>query len=330
MSLSKATEYLNQVSGRFPLFRRIAENTYNFRCIFCGDSKKDQKKTRGYLYPNTGRDGLIYKCHNCGVSLPFGKVLKEIDSSLYRKYLFDIGFRPRHEEIPEVKRPKKKPDSKIAGFLSELPSIDRLESGHVAVKYLNGRRIPKSEYKYLRYIEDTSLLNDVFPEKEGKIRSNKGVIFPFMDWETGKIGGASTRILDGTNNFRYLTLRHQEYSDSLMVFHRGIDKSKPRYVVEGQFDSLFIPNSVAMGNSSLHMLNDPGFVYVFDNEPHNKEIRNLVKKTIDLGYSVVLWENGIVEKDINEMILSGIDVRWNIDSRTFQGIKARMLFNTWR
>ena len=44
-------------------------------------------------------------------------------------------------------------------------------------------------------------------------------------------------------------------------------------------------------------------MWVFDNEPRNREIVNRISKTIDRGEQVVIWPNNILEKDINDMVL---------------------------
>lgn len=326
MKLFKQLEYLNQVNYSLLLFKKIGNNSFNFRCPICGDSKKDIRKARGYLFPSPKKDSLIYKCHNCGISISFSALLEIINPELHRKYLFDVGFKENEEdEVESTPLYIPKDMSEVHKFINTLSTLDKLPSGHEAVEYVKKRKIPLDTLQYLWYIDNTERLNDIFPEKEGKIKKNKGIVFPFIDWKTGSVGGCSTRLIDGTGKFRYLTLKHKEYADSMMVFHRGIDRTKPVYVVEGQFDSLFVNNSVSIGNSSLHMLNEPDFIYVFDNEPHNKEIRKIINKTIDKGFKVVLWESGILQKDINEMFLHGIDIDWQLSKRTFSGIKAKMI-----
>jgi len=72
---------------------------------------------------------------------------------------------------------------------------------------------------------------------------------------------------------------------------------------------------------------------VFDNEPRNKEIVSLMEKQIDLGNKICLWPETIKEKDINDMILSGIDrleIEAIIHNNTFSGLEAKMKFTTWK
>ena len=82
---------------------------------------------------------------------------------------------------------------------------------------------------------------------------------------------------------------------------------------------------------------DPGFylkgsdtILVYDNEPRNREIVNRIDKCIDRGETVVIWPNGIVEKDINDMVLAGHDVMSMLKLNTYSGLQAKIKFNNWK
>ena len=83
-----------------------------------------------------------------------------------------------------------------------------------------------------------------------------------------------------------------------------IDKTSPVYITEGPFDSTFICNSIAMCGADVDISNwgisNP--VWIYDNEPRNREIVNRIDRTIDNGNSIVIWPNNIIEKDINDMV----------------------------
>lgn len=52
-----------------PYAHRVGPNQIALRCAFCGDSKKDPRKTRFYVQPNINSDiPMLYNCFNCGVS----------------------------------------------------------------------------------------------------------------------------------------------------------------------------------------------------------------------------------------------------------------------
>ena len=68
---------------------------------------------------------------------------------------------------------------------------------------------------------------------------------------------------------------------------------------------------------------------VFDNEPRNGEIVKQIEKMIDKGRKVVLWPDNVEEKDINDMILSGMtkeNIQEIIKQNTFSTAEAKLRF----
>jgi hypothetical protein len=49
-----------------------------------------------------------------------------------------------------------------------------------------------------------------------------------------------------------------------------------------------------------------------------------------MGQKVVIWPSLIKEKDINDMILSGLDVQNVIESNVYSGLEAKLKFTTWK
>jgi hypothetical protein len=48
---------------------------------------------------------------------------------------------------------------------------------------------------------------------------------------------------------------------------------------------------------------------------------------------VCIWPSGIVDKDINDMVLSGVDpinVQMIIDNNTFSGLQGKLQLSAWR
>ena len=104
------------------------------------------------------------------------------------------------------------------------------------------------------------------------------------------------------------------------------------FVTEGPFDNTFLLNSIAMcgadGDVGKWGVSTP--VWVYDNEPRSKEITTRISDTIDRGDNVVIWPNQIKEKDINDMVLAGHDVQSIVESNVYNGLKAKLQFNTWK
>jgi hypothetical protein len=111
-----------------------------------------------------------------------------------------------------------------------------------------------------------------------------------------------------------------------------IEKDKTIYITEGPFDSTFIPNSIALcgADGDVDKWIDSNFVWIYDNEPRNAEILSRIAKVIQRGEEVVIWPSTIKEKDINDMVLSGLNVQNVIKSNTYSGLEAKLKFTTWK
>ena len=115
----------------------------------------------------------------------------------------------------------------------------------------------------------------------------------------------------------------------------GLDNIKTGetvYVTEGPFDSTFISNSIAMcgadGDVSKWGITNP--VWIYDNEPRNRQIVERLATTINRGDRVVIFPNNILEKDINDMYLSGQNVQRVVESNIYQGLEAKLKLQDWK
>jgi hypothetical protein len=135
----------------------------------------------------------------------------------------------------------------------------------------------------------------------------------------------------GSSSIKYITIMLDENAPKIYGLDE-IEKNKTVYITEGPFDSTFIPNSIALcgadGDVSKWGINDP--VWVYDNEPRNREILSRISRVVEMGQKVVIWPSTIKEKDINEMVLSGLDVQSVIELNTYSGLEAKLKFNTWK
>ena len=99
-------------------------------------------------------------------------------------------------------------------------------------------------------------------------------------------------------------------------------------------DSCFVNNSIAMAGSDATLnLNDVNAIMVYDNEPRSIEIVKKMEKAVSKHYSVVVWPEGIKNKDINDMIMSGMseaDIKLIIEQNTYNGLQANMALVNWR
>jgi len=346
MSLYIDVTYLNQLSPKLPLFKQKGQYLWNCRCILCGDSSSKKNKTRGYFYRT--RQNLYYKCHNCNASMHFGSFLKDVDPVLYDAYYFErfasgSDGRAAHvakeedlfsglEPMRELKlTPQVWEDDVLHGVCQK---VSDLPPDHLARVYCAARQLPEQELYRLYYIPHVKDILSVAPEKykESLNTDEPRLVIPFHK-DNGKIVGVSLRALDD-NKRRYISVKFEE--DTPLIFGLlQLDKTQPFVVLEGQFDSLFIPNSIACGGTSFNKIETFGLpkeqmTIVFDNQPRNNDVCKIMKRYIDMGYRVCIWPSTVEQKDVNEMVLAGIDPMKLIAENTYQGVLAELQFSIWR
>ena len=315
------SKFIGLVSPRLQKFKRVKSNLYNFRCPICGDSQKNKNKTRGYLY--AVKANTNFKCHNCGASMSLNNFLKEVDPAIHKQYTmekFKSGHTGRNffAEEPEFKfeAPKFKTKLKLPKA-SENPK----SSG-----YLTARQLDPDKFFYAEKFK--KFVNSLKPTFDSTKYDEERIIIPL--YYKKNLIGLQGRAID-PNPVKYLTVMLDD--DAPKIY--GLDNIRgdaPVYITEGPFDSTFIRNSIAMCGADADVrrwgISDP--VWIYDNEPRNREITNRISKTIDSGEKVVIWPNGIDDKDINDMVMSGLDVQSVIQSNTYSGLEAKLKFNTWK
>ena len=110
-----------------------------------------------------------------------------------------------------------------------------------------------------------------------------------------------------------------------------INQNEKVYVTEGPLDSLFVDNAIAMCGADVDLSAwDYEFVYVYDNEPRNKQIIERMEKSISKQDNIVIWPKNVKQKDINDMVLAGLDPSAIILSNTYNGLEAKLKFTDWK
>jgi hypothetical protein len=111
-----------------------------------------------------------------------------------------------------------------------------------------------------------------------------------------------------------------------------VQKDKTVYITEGPFDSTFVSNAIALcgADGDVSKWGIHNCVWIYDNEPRNTEILSRISRVIGDGQKVVIWPSAIKEKDINDMVLSGLDVQSVVESNTYTGLEAKLKFTTWK
>ena len=268
-------KYILLLSNILEGFKETSKGTFNCRCPICGDSQKNKHKKRGYWLHKQG----IYKyfCHNCGATRSVENFLKEFAPNLAQEYKLEVlkeGANGTSEQ--DITNFESKPQFTSLGKkpFKELKSISQLNHNHPAKIYISGRKIPSNLHYKIFYTDNGySWARKWLPEKFTKDfdGNDPRIVMPLCD-KKGKCFGAVARSILPTAQ-RYLKMSWSDESGFVYGLDT-IDISKTIYVMEGQFDSMFIPNSVALGSMHFDLINKhlPGedVVIVLDNEPRSK------------------------------------------------------------
>jgi len=321
-------KFIQLVSPRLTLFTRKKADLYNFRCPYCGDSQKRKNKARGYLFKI--KNNFTYKCHNCGVGRSLANFLKDQDTHLYEQYImekFKEGKTGKGTATPSPKFDFKEP--KFVKRDTDLEKISSLNNSHPARVYLEQRGIEDLDYFYYcpKFKEWTNKQKKTFDTLR---QDSPRIIIPFKD-KAGNLFGYQGRSLAPKAKLRYITIMLDEDQPKIFGMDR-VNTDEPIYIVEGPFDATFIKNSVAMAGSDVDIrtFGWSNHIWIFDNEPRNREIVSRISKAISRGDQVVIWPKNIQQKDINDMHLAGHDVQTLVQSNVYQGLQATLKFNDWK
>ncbi len=332
MSLYIDQKYLNLISNKLPLFKKKKDHTYNCRCVICGDSAKKKNKARGYFFPH--KTTMFYKCFNCDISMQFSTFLKRLDQTIYNQYRLE-AYTDNHTgnvntmifEQPKFKTKSEKLLSSIVTKLTDLPE------DHEAVLFCLKRNIPKRKFEGIYFIDEIKKIVELNSDYETSIRSTEPrLVFPFYD-EDKNLTAVTCRAIRG-EALRYITVKLHD--DKPLIYNlNSIDRQKIVYVVEGPIDSLFIDNCIAIAGLSISRINSldipkNNLVVIHDNQPRNREVCNVIEKTIEQDYRCVIWPQTIDQKDINEMVNYNINVERVVRENTVNGLQAKIKFVEWK
>jgi len=254
-----------------------------------------------------------------------------MNPTLYKEYRLE-KFQESGKTIKPDMRKVKRVVSQTPVFkkdpLSGLTKIDNLNNSHPAVEYLLNRKLPTSALYFTEKFQEW--VNSIKPDTFSDIKQDEPrIIIPFIDKE-GVVFGFQGRSLSNTG-LRYITVLLDETKTKIFGLNT-IDENRRIYITEGPFDSLLLGNSVAMAGADVSDVRDLGtdLVYIFDNEPRNREITKRISKHISEGDQVVIWPNGVTQKDINDMHLAGVDVNKVVKDNVHSGLTAKVKFDNWK
>lgn len=339
--------FIDQLSGVVSGFGWERAGLARMSCPFCSDTHK----RRGYFIKNDDKDTYFYHCHNCddmnGRSV--AAVLKVLSTPLFNRYCEETfeekanknQNRKTIEQIAAEEKRKKlakarvvpmfRPKPRMDAALETLTAVKDLDPEHTCRKYVSGRQIPERAYEWLYYTNDWKRTCEAFDveEKEAVAKLWSGeprLVIPFFS-TTGELEVMQGRSLDPDNTLRYITIKKTAKTEKIYGLER-LNFNKPKLVVEGPIDSLFLPNCVAKGDANLIGF-EQGDIYIPDNQYRNAEISRYMRKIIESGKKVVIFPDWIHGKDIND-IHNELGVKGLLDvirNNIYQGFDAELEFN---
>ncbi len=316
------------------------------KCPNCKD-----KKRRMYILWNETKGIYNCYCHNCGYSKILINFLEDFYTATYDEYK-----RNRHVKHSSllihnpIKKKKRKVRAKVIDIFKtrkEQPygctPADQLKEGHKVKEYLINREIPEKYWNLFYFAKDFKQVANHYGYKTDKWISESRLIIPFWDMDKNLIF-VQGRSFDKNPKIKYITLELQKGNLKLWGLS-DINIDKTIYITEGPIDAMFLNNSLAIAGSKISnkelmslfpKKNCRDIVFVFDNEPHNKDVVASMLDKIKFGFSVVIWNRQkIKEKDINDMIMFNeiinIDnIMLKLHELTFYGVRAKNKVKFWR
>ena len=316
------SKYIGLVSSRLQKFKRVKADLYNFRCPICGDSQKHKNKARGYFYQV--KTNTKFKCHNCGASLSLNKFLKQIDTTLHKQYClekFKDGHTGKNFVVDEPKFEFNKPVFKKD---LDLPKASEVP---VAKQYLEKRKLDPTKFYFASKFKKWA--NTQKQTFDNLYKDDSRIVIPMYDTDLNLIGFQGRSL--GPSSVKYITVMINDNAPKIYGLDK-VDETKPIYIIEGPFDSTLVENSVAMCGSDIDIrtFGWGNYIWVYDNEPRNREIVNRISKTIDRGDKIIIWPSKVEQKDNNDMVLAGHDIMSILESNIYSNLKAKIKFNNWK
>jgi hypothetical protein len=339
--------YIEKVGVYLNNFIQKDDELWNCSCPYCGDSKRNSRKARGFFLVGT-EGNAIYSCRNCTNTVPLGIFLQDNFPNYYTQYKLDM-FSKKETKL-SIKVAPRKSVQKLIEMKEKLTksnevytAFDDLGSSHPARTYIEGRGIPNtSDLGYVnnfkRYVAEMTN-ND---SRYEKLPSDNRIIIP-LKLPNGELMGFQGRAIDKTD-LRYITIKIPDMEEQYVKIY-GLDKynkDKAGFGVEGPLDSKFLPNCFGMCGTSLDMQSvkreliiPKNTIIVIDNEPRNRQVVNRMYQYVEDGFRIYIPPNHLntLQNDINKMILSG----WTTQQLTrlfvtnsHTGIKAKLKINIWK
>lgn len=275
--------------------------------------------------------------------MPLHRFIEAVDSLTYQEYqkervkagLWKRTIPRGPEETAITSRVI--PSAGIRGSLdplSPLLRVDRLKPSHPAKMLCEARKIPNLTRVYhcpKFYAWTNWVLKTEKFSKKALYYDHPRLVIPFLNSE-GALTAFQGRDYRPDSDNKYVTILVDEDAPKIFGLDRLVDVGDT-YALEGPIDAMFLPNGIAFAggkHSELSTVRDRDPIVVYDNEPRSSHTHRKIAQAIRDGYRVIIWPKYIVQKDVNDMVLAGLDPKAIIDSRIFSGLEAELELALWR
>jgi hypothetical protein len=296
--------------------KHIGSDDITVRCPICGDSQKSKNKARMHLY-RRGDKALVNCFNECScVNKSMYRFLKDYYPNLLDAY--------KQETFGERIKQAKSLD--FSGFSSFDIKTEIQEGPKVLFDLSQYFKKSSSVFDYIekRGLEWHPNLGDVFLGSkitiDGKFYNvDNYIIIPLMF--NDKWYGFYSRSL---TEHKFQTFIPEANNGWKLWNYFNIDKSKPVYVFEGIFDALSaynsgITNVVACLGATPPNERLEGLDVVFCLDNDRTGYLNSIKY-LKMGYKALCYPDSIKEKDMNDILNSGVNVKDLILNNIVSGI----------
>lgn len=338
-------KYISHIKSQLDLFTPITNEPFvvNFRCPFCHDSQRSNKKKRAYIYEKDKH--LKFFCHNCGSSQTFYTFLENINSFIFNQFKLERIKTNKNSKINGEEENKFRTSFSFEKklILSTNNKINlgkpliELPNTNDVVKYVNERKIPRKYWNSLYGCNNFQEITSQIERYEELKLKTPVLLIPFFTPEKNfsYINVRNIQV-DNINSWRYILLKIDDIFPKIWGLN-FIDWKKPLFVFEGPIDAMCFENSISLGGSQnsseiKYIMNNINnyhdVIFIYDNEIFkNKQILNQIKKRIKEKFSVVIYDRNFTSKDINDALLNNItfnQLNLYIKNRIFNGLKAQL------
>lgn len=343
-----------------PNLTRLRErgDDYNFRCPFCGDSRKSETLTRGWLTWDKEGRSYGFHCYNCSRRASLLELIRHVRPSLADNYVAekfktsrsrrpedDRGIRKAitakpvfarrddEEAVEVVEVPAATPPPPLMP-LSRFPDITSIFADEWALEYAASRQVPFAELNHVFAVADIrDVASRIEAYKETRFRKTRGILFPYYNPDGG-LGYLQARTQ--LESLRYVTFEVQG-GGKLWGRHR-ITPGSHIYLFEGVLDAICIPGATASGGVDLiraarllaEEYPDNTCSLVYDGDwTTNRQVYDQVVRAMAAGFKVTLTRGP--GKDVNEMLVKG---GWSVEqtvemlaSCTYDRLRAKLVIS---